>query len=119
MESIIALHGLGGTKEVYLEVQNELASFNITAIDLPGHGKQPTLEYFTKESLIEWLTKYVKEPTIFIGYSISCRILIDFAYTYPHLVEKLIYINKKEVALYIRATSFLLDISFKRKRWIK
>lgn len=93
MESIIALHGLGGTKEVYLEVQNELASFNITAIDLPGHGKQPTLEYFTKESLIEWLTKYVKEPTIFIGYSISCHILIDFAYTYPHLVEKLIFID--------------------------
>ncbi|MEK4136778.1 alpha/beta hydrolase [Kurthia sp. FSL E2-0154] len=93
MESIIALHGLGGTKEVYLEVQNELASFNITAIDLPGHGKQPTLEYFTKESLIEWLTKYVKEPTSFIGYSISCHILIDFAYTYPHLVEKLIFID--------------------------
>lgn len=50
MESIIALHGLGGTKEGYLEVQNELASFNITVIDLPGHGKQPTLEYLTKES---------------------------------------------------------------------
>lgn len=93
MDSIIALHGLGGTKEIYLEVQKDLPYRQINALDLSGHGQQPPLEYFTKENLIEWLVKYVKEPTIFIGYSISCHVLIDFAYTYPHLVEKLILID--------------------------
>lgn len=39
MDSIIALHGLGGTKEIYLEVQKDLPYRQINALDLPGHGQ--------------------------------------------------------------------------------
>lgn len=88
--TIIALHGLGGTKEVYTEVQKELQAFQIDAIDLPGHGEEPSLIRYTKENLIAWLAKQTQEPTIFIGYSISCNLLIDFAHTYPHLTKQLI-----------------------------
>ena len=97
---IILLHGYMADSTCWGNLVNKLlANFKCVCIDLPGHGKSPTLTApFTMQNLSTQILKYIKslrlkEKPIVVGHSMGGYVALECIAQNPDVFEKVILLN--------------------------
>jgi pimeloyl-ACP methyl ester carboxylesterase len=96
-ETLLAIHGLGGTKGSFLPTVAELApQFRVIAVDLPGFGdssKPLRASYdprFFARTMLELLDALALERAHFVGNSLGGRVALELGMQHPERVGRLI-----------------------------
>jgi pyruvate dehydrogenase E2 component (dihydrolipoamide acetyltransferase) len=101
-ESIVFLHGLGGTQSTWASVLGAFAeTYRIAAVDLPGHGASDKPSPDSTDYSIagiaakigELLEKLELAPAVLIGHSLGGATALQLALDRPKLVRALALIN--------------------------
>lgn len=89
---LVLLHGWGSTSRVWDSIMPGLkASYRCQAFDLPGHGDS-SLNETRLEPLAEQLLEQVREPAIWLGWSLGALIAMQAALLMPQLVDRLLLV---------------------------
>lgn len=94
-EPIILLHGFTGSTDTWTSLVSQLeTSFQVIAIDLPGHGKtqvsEPKLMKDCCSDLKNIIDQLGYKKIHLLGYSMGGRTALTFAMMYPELINKLV-----------------------------
>jgi pyruvate dehydrogenase E2 component (dihydrolipoamide acetyltransferase) len=101
-ETIVFLHGLGGSQSTWASVLGHFAaSYRIAAVDLPGHGASdkpsPDSTDYSISGLAaklgEFLEKLELAPAVLIGHSLGGATALQLALDRPKLVRALALVN--------------------------
>lgn len=104
-ESIVFVHGLGGTKDYWTPLVSALSLADRASLhlfDLEGHGLSPThpLNALTIESFAADLAGVChvagaspSNPATIVAHSMGCLVAIRFALDNPQLVKKLVLVG--------------------------
>jgi 2-hydroxy-6-oxonona-2,4-dienedioate hydrolase len=102
--TVILLHGLGGTKELWLANISALASrYHVYAIDQIGFGQsdKPMLDYKVG-TFTDFLRGFMQAEKIakatLVGNSFGGWIATDFAVQHPEMVDKLVLVDAAGLA---------------------
>jgi len=115
-ETIVFVHGLGGSQSTWASVLGDFAERNrIAAVDLPGHGRsdKPSTDTFDysvsglSKALGEIIEKLALSPAIIVGHSLGGAAAIQLALERPKLVRGLVLINS--AGLGVEISGELLD----------
>lgn len=93
---MILVHGLGMSSRYMIPLAELLSpDFRVYAPDLPGFGLSSKLGHaLTVPELAEALAAFVSAMNVpraaFIGNSLGCEVLVEFALRYPERVERLV-----------------------------
>jgi pimeloyl-ACP methyl ester carboxylesterase len=94
--NVVLVHGLGMSSRYMIPLAEHLSpNFRVYAPDLPGFGLSSKPSHaLTVPELAEALAGFVSAMNIpraaFIGNSLGCEILVEFALRYPERVERLV-----------------------------
>ncbi len=86
-------HGWGQSHASFLDMINSLpVSAEHYAVDLPGMGASPVPEtVWDTEDYADIMAAFIKDkttkPIIWVGHSFGCRVGIQIAAKYPHLIK--------------------------------
>jgi pimeloyl-ACP methyl ester carboxylesterase len=92
---IVFLHGFLSSHKVWDEYAKQLSNkFRIIAIDLPGHGKTPSIGYYHSMELMAQSVKAVLDKVrvrryVLIGHSMGGYVSLAFAELYPENIAGL------------------------------
>jgi pimeloyl-ACP methyl ester carboxylesterase len=92
---IVLLHGFLGSRKVWDDYEKELSKkFRIIAIDLPGHGKTPSIGYYHSMELMAQSVKAVLDKVkvrryVMIGHSMGGYVSLAFAELFPENIAGL------------------------------
>ncbi len=92
---IVLLHGFLGSHEIWSEFIKELSKkFRVIAIDLPGHGKTPSIGYYHSMELLAQSVKAVLNKIglrryVIAGHSMGGYAALAFAELYPENISGL------------------------------
>jgi len=94
-QPLIILHGYFGMSDNWKSLGTEFSkNFEVHLIDQRNHGRSFHADDFDYELLVEDLYNYIQhyhlEFTILLGHSMGGKVAMQFAVTYPELVDKLI-----------------------------
>lgn len=113
--AILLIHGIGDNSTTWDTVQAKLAQrFTVIAPDLLGHGKsdKPRADYSAAayaNGMRDLLSVLDIERVTIIGHSLGGGVAMQFAYQFPHLVERLILVGAggvtKDVNVVLRLAS--------------
>src|SRR5690349_19865313 len=113
--AILLIHGIGDNSTTWSSVQSTLAQrFTVIAPDLLGHGKsdKPRADYSVAayaNGMRDLLSVLEIERVTVVGHSLGGGVAMQFAYQFPHLVERLILIGAggvtKDVNVALRLAS--------------
>ncbi|HET7072481.1 MAG TPA: alpha/beta fold hydrolase, partial [Mycobacterium sp.] len=113
--AILLIHGIGDNSTTWNAVQAKLAQrFTVIAPDLLGHGKsdKPRADYSVAayaNGMRDLLSLLEIERATIIGHSLGGGVAMQFAYQFPHMVERLILVASggvtKDVNLVLRLAS--------------
>lgn len=96
-DTIVFLHGIGGTTRYWSERVQPLASnYRLILIDLLGYGLSPKpWTKYTVERHVEELFQVLREQEslTLVGHSFGAIVALAFAARYPHLVRRVILIS--------------------------
>lgn len=95
-EPLCLLHGWALNGRVWDPVVEALQHhYQLSTIDLPGHGKSSPLANgeFTIEKLAETVSEHMQPGSILSGWSLGGLIAIKIAGQFPELVKKLILVS--------------------------
>jgi pyruvate dehydrogenase E2 component (dihydrolipoamide acetyltransferase) len=101
-ETIVFLHGLGGSQSTWASVLGDLAnSHRIVAVDLPGHGASdkpaPDTGRYTVPHLAMAIGTVLEAldlaPAIIVGHSLGGAVALQLAIERPKLVRGLVLVN--------------------------
>ena len=101
-ETLVFLHGLGGSQSTWASVLGEFASTNrLAAIDLPGHGASdkpsPDSSDYSIPALAakvgEVLEKLELAPAVLVGHSLGGATALQLALDRPKLVRALVLVD--------------------------
>src|SRR5215218_297741 len=115
-ETIVFLHGLGGSKSTWASVLGVFAeTYRIAAVDLPGHGASdkplPESVDYSISGLAarvgELLEKLELAPVVLVGHSLGGATALQLALDRPKLVRALALVNS--AALGSEISGELLD----------
>lgn len=94
-ETIVLLHGFGGTRRGWDAVVARLncERYRPLALDLPGHGEAGALQPVTIAACVEWV--YALSPARFAlaGYSMGGRVALHLALADPERVSRLVLVS--------------------------
>ncbi len=96
--AILLIHGIGDNSTTWNTVQAKLAQrFTVIAPDLLGHGKsdKPRADYSVAayaNGMRDLLSVLDIERATIVGHSLGGGVAMQFAYQFPHLVERLILV---------------------------
>ena len=116
VETIVFLHGLGGSQSTWANVLGAFAeSYRIVAVDLPGHGSsdKPSPEYadYSIRAIAakfgELLEKLELAPAVLVGHSYGGATALQLALDRPKLVRALALVDSAALGLEINGE--LLD----------
>lgn len=93
-QPLIILHGYFGMSDNWKSLGAKFSeNFEVHLIDQRNHGRSFHSEDFDYELLVEDLYKYIQhyqlKNTILLGHSMGGKVAMQFAVTYPKLVDKL------------------------------
>jgi len=94
-KNLLFVHGSGGDHSLWVNQYSELQeSYNIAAIDLPGHGQSTGKGEQSAEAYVEWIKKFAeksdyKKPVI-IGHSLGAAISLVSAIKYGPLLSGIV-----------------------------
>jgi len=113
--AILLIHGIGDNSTTWNTVQAKLAQrFTVIAPDLLGHGKsdKPRADYSVAayaNGMRDLLSVLDIERVTIVGHSLGGGVAMQFAYQFPHLVERLILVSAggvtKDVNVVFRCAS--------------
>ena len=91
-KSIVLVHGWAMHSRIWHDFAMQLAQhYQVTCIDLPGHGHSENLETFTLEQVADALVAAVAdEQSCWLGWSLGATVVLDIAHRYPERVNSLI-----------------------------
>ncbi|MHB1148646.1 MAG: alpha/beta fold hydrolase [Lutibacter sp.] len=93
-QPLIILHGYFGMSDNWKSLGAKFSeNFEVHLIDQRNHGRSFHSEDFDYELLVEVLYNYIQhyqlKNTILLGHSMGGKVAMQFAVTYPELVDKL------------------------------
>lgn len=113
--AILLIHGIGDNSTTWTGVHAKLAQrFTVIAPDLLGHGKsdKPRADYSTAayaNGMRDLLSVLDIERVTIVGHSLGGGVAMQFAYQFPHLVDRLILVGAggvtKDVNIALRFAS--------------
>lgn len=115
-ETLLFMHGLGGSQTTWTNVLGQFANtYRVAAIDLPGHGASDKGSPETTDYSIPGLANAVAElieklelaPVILVGHSLGGAVAQQIALERPKLVRGLVLVDS--VGLGTEISSDLLD----------
>ncbi len=91
---LIILHGLFGSLENWRTLSKTFAqSFQVFALDQRNHGRSSHSEVFTYQAMVEDIREFMQQhklsSTHVLGHSMGGKVAMQFALTYPSMVDKL------------------------------
>jgi pimeloyl-ACP methyl ester carboxylesterase len=92
---LVLLHGFLGSREIWTEFVKKLSKrFRVITIDLPGHGKTPSIGYYHSMELLAQSVKAVLDQVgvrryVIAGHSMGGYAALAFAELYPENVAGL------------------------------
>jgi len=94
-QPLLILHGYFGMSDNWKSLGNQFAeNFEVHLIDQRNHGRSFHSDEFDYELLVEDLHYYIEQhhlqKVILMGHSMGGKVVMQFAVTYPNLVDKLI-----------------------------
>ncbi|MGZ4519330.1 MAG: alpha/beta fold hydrolase [Mycobacteriaceae bacterium] len=95
---LLLIHGIGDNSSTWAEVTEQLAKhFTVIAPDLLGHGgsDKPRADYSVAayaNGMRDLLTVLGIERVTLVGHSLGGGVALQFAYQFPHMVERLIVV---------------------------
>jgi pyruvate dehydrogenase E2 component (dihydrolipoamide acetyltransferase) len=101
-ETLVFLHGLGGSQTTWTNVLGEFATaYRVAAFDLPGHGASdkpsPNNANYSIEGLAQLVGEAIEKlelaPAIIVGHSLGGAIALQIALERPKLVRGLVLVN--------------------------
>ena len=95
---IIILHGLFGTLDNWQTIAKKLAEhYSVYIIDQRNHGRSPHDETFDYVAMADDLQAFMESQWIYeahiIGHSMGGKTAMQFALTYPDLVNQLVVVD--------------------------
>lgn len=89
---IVLVHGWAMHSGIWRRFAEALAvNYQVTCIDLPGHGLSDSVMPFTLERISDALMHAVVEPrACWLGWSLGATVVLDIAGRYPERVSSLI-----------------------------
>ena len=113
--AILLIHGIGDNSTTWTGIHAKLAQrFTVIAPDLLGHGKsdKPRADYSAAayaNGMRDLLSVLDIERVTIIGHSLGGGVAMQFAYQFPHLVDRLILVGAggvtKDVNIALRFAS--------------
>jgi pimeloyl-ACP methyl ester carboxylesterase len=101
---IVLLHGFLGSHEIWSEFSKKLSKrFRVIAIDLPGHGKTPSIGYYHSVEMLAKCVKAVLDTVgvrryVIAGHSMGGYATLAFAELFPENVSGLCLCNSTSYA---------------------
>jgi 2-succinyl-6-hydroxy-2,4-cyclohexadiene-1-carboxylate synthase len=95
-ESLVLLHGFGGTQRAWDRVVAQLSPQRYTplALDLPGHGSAAQAKApITFDSCVTHVLGHAPERFALCGYSLGGRVALHVALTAPERVTRLVLVS--------------------------
>jgi pimeloyl-ACP methyl ester carboxylesterase len=102
-QPVILIHGIAASLHDWSGLASELRENGTETIlfDLPGHGdscKPEDLEFYHLEKVFAIVAQWIREleldlPPIFIGHSMGCFLILEYALRYPDQTSGLILID--------------------------
>lgn len=91
-KSIVLVHGWSMHSGIWHDFAMQLAQhYQVTCIDLPGHGHSDSLDNFTLEHVADALVAAVPDKqSCWLGWSLGATVVLDIANRYPERVNSLI-----------------------------
>ena len=91
-KSIALVHGWAMHSGIWRLFARELAkSYQVTCIDLPGHGRSGVVTPFTLETVSKVLVDAVPDtPSCCLGWSLGAEVVLEIAHRFPERVNSLI-----------------------------
>lgn len=95
---LIILHGLFGSLENWRTLSKAFAqSFAVFALDQRNHGRSPHSENFNYQGMMEDVCEFMGRHDLasayVLGHSMGGKVAMQFALTYPNLVDKLVVVD--------------------------
>jgi len=115
-ETIVFLHGLGGSQSTWASVLGNFAeTYRVAAVDLPGHGASdkpsPSSTDYSISGMAaklgEFLEKSTLAPAVLTGHSLGGATALQLALDRPKLVRALVLVDSAALGLEINGE--LLD----------
>ncbi len=94
-QPVVLVHGWAMHSGIWRDFAEQLAqAYQVTCIDLPGHGDSEALKDFTLEAISTALVNAVPEPqSIWLGWSLGATVVLDIAQRFPERVRGLILLS--------------------------
>jgi pimeloyl-[acyl-carrier protein] methyl ester esterase len=91
---IVLVHGWAMHSGIWRVFAKELAKhYQVTLLDLPGHGRSEAVAPFTLETISKALVDAIAdEPSCWLGWSLGAEIVLEIARRFPERVNKLVLI---------------------------
>ena len=91
-KSIVLVHGWAMHSGIWHDFAMQLAQhYQVTCIDLPGHGHSDNLDNFTLEQVADALVDAVADKqSCWLGWSLGATVVMEIAKRYPERVNSLI-----------------------------
>ncbi len=89
---IVLVHGWAMHSGIWQNFAQQLAkNYQVTCIDLPGHGQSKKIDSFTLEQVSEALVNAVSdESSCWLGWSLGATVVLDIANRFPERVNSLV-----------------------------
>ncbi len=91
-KSIVLVHGWAMHSGIWHDFAMQLAQhYQVTCIDLPGHGHSDNLDNFTLEQVADALVEAVADKeSCWLGWSLGATVVMEIARRYPARVNSLV-----------------------------
>ncbi|MBJ8345041.1 alpha/beta fold hydrolase [Antrihabitans sp. YC2-6] len=95
---LVLLHGIGDNSETWLDIIPHFATkYTVIAPDMLGHGQsdKPRADYSAAayaNGLRDLLSVLGHEKVTLVGHSLGGGVAMQFAYQYPHLVDRIVIV---------------------------
>lgn len=96
IEDVVLLHGFGGTRGAWAEVERHLPAerYRPLALDLPGHGDQADVRPpITFQKCVASVLERSPKRFVLGGYSMGGRIALHIALQAPNRIERLVLVS--------------------------
>ncbi len=123
---LIILHGLFGSLDNWRTLSKTWSqSFTVFAIDQRNHGRSPHSNVFTYQAMAEDVKQFLYQQNLpsahLLGHSMGGKTAMQFAVTYPDMVNKLVVVDIAPKAYLpgyddIFAALYTLDVTALRSR---
>ena len=89
---IVLVHGWAMHSGIWRDFAQELAqNYQVTCVDLPGHGRSEKIDSFTLERISDALVNAVsEESSCWLGWSLGATVVLDIADRFPERVNSLV-----------------------------